>query len=183
LPVLKDGRLVGIITVRDIVYRAISKMNLERPASDYMNPNTIVIWDGTPLQAALEIMVLSRSRALPVIDEKGNLVGIVDDSDIVKVSDVETESKMSHMAGRTEGDSWTWDSEDRVYITKRKLKVPDKLVRDIMEKNLITITRKTSVSRCAELMKQHRIEQTPVVGADGRLVGVVHDADLLRALI
>ncbi|MDI6820327.1 MAG: CBS domain-containing protein [Candidatus Hodarchaeaceae archaeon] len=183
LPVLKDGRLVGIITVRDIVYRAIAAMNIEKPASDHMRPHVIAVWDGTPLRAAMEIMTLSNFRALPVIDEKGSLVGIIDDSDIVNISDVETESKMSQMAGRTEGDSWTWDSEDRIYITKRKLKVPDKLVREVMAKELVTITKRTPVSRCAELMKQHKIEQTPVTSADGRLIGIVRDVDLLQALV
>jgi len=183
LPVLKDGKLVGIITVRDIVCRAIATMNIEKPASDYMRPRVIAVWDGTPIKAAMEIMALSGFRALPVIDEKGSFIGIIDDAGIIEVSEVETESKMSQMAGRTEGDSWTWDSEDRIYITKRHLKVPDKSVKDVMAKELVTITRRTPVSRCAELMKQHKIEQAPVIAADGGLVGIVRDVDLLQALI
>ena len=183
LPVLKDGKLVGIITVHDIIYRAIAEMDVERPASDFMRPHVIAVWDGTPLKAAVETMYLSRFRALPAIDEGGNLVGIIDDSDILKVSGVETESRMSQMAGRSEGDSWTWDSENRIYITKRELKVPDKLVRDVMTKELVTITRKTTVSRAAQLMRQHRIEQTPILSAEGKLTGIVQDVDLLRALV
>ena len=182
LPVLKNRKLVGIITVRDIVYRAITEMNLGRPASDFMRPHVIAVWDGTPLKAAVEIMDLSGFRALPTIDESGNLVGIIDDTDILKVSEVETESRMSQMTGRSEGDSWTWDSENRIYITKRELKVPDKFVRDVMTKELVTITRKTSVSRAAQLMKQHKIEQTPVLSAEGKFIGIVQDVDLLRAL-
>lgn len=182
LPVLKNEKLVGIVTIRDIVYRAIAEMNLERPASDFMRPHVIAVWDGIPLKAAVEIMDLSGFRALPAIDESGNLVGIIDDTDILKVSEVETESKMSQMAGRSEGDSWTWDSENRIYITKRELKVPDKFVKDVMTKELVTITRKTPVSRAAQLMKQHKIEQTPVLSAKGKFVGIVQDADLLRAL-
>ncbi|MDI6884042.1 MAG: CBS domain-containing protein [Hadesarchaea archaeon] len=183
LPVLKNEKLVGIITVRDIVYRALAEMNIEKPAADYIRPHVIAVWDGTPLKAAVEIMDLSGFRGLPVIDEEGNLVGIIDDSDIIKVSNVEVNSRMSQMAGRSEGDSWTWDSEARIYITKRKLKIPDKLVKDVMVKELITITRKTPVSRTAQLMKQHQVEQTPVISADGKLAGIVRDVDLLRALV
>lgn len=183
LPVLKDGELVGMITVRDIVYRAIAEMNLDRPAADLMRPHVIAVWDGTPLRAAVEIMHLSGFRGLPVINDQGNSVGIIDDSDIVRVSEVETESKMSQMAGRSEGDSWSWDSENRVYITKRELKIPDKLVRDVMKKEIVSITRKTPVSRVAQLMRQHRIEQVPVLSPDGKLLGIVRDVDLLRALV
>jgi len=183
LVVLKEGKIVGIITVKDIVNRAIIAMNIEKPASDYMRPRVIAVWDGTPIKAALEIMAFSGFRALPVIDENGSFLGVIDDSDIIEVSEVKTESKMSQMTGRSEGDSWTWDSEDRIYITKRQLKIPDKKVKELMAKELVTITRRTPVSRCAEIMKQNKIEQAPVTTADGGLVGIVRDVDLLQALI
>jgi CBS domain-containing protein len=182
LPVLENGKLVGIITVRDIVYRAISTMNLEMPVEDYMRPHILTIWEGTPLKAAVEVIDLAGFRGLPVINEKGDLVGIIDDSDIAKISELEVDSKMSQMAGRSEGDSWTWDSEARVYITKRKLKIPDKLVKDVMTKELVTVTRKTGVSKVAQLMKQNKVEQAPVITAEGKLAGLVRDIDLLRAL-
>lgn len=183
LPVLKDGKIVGIITVRDIVYRALAEMNIEKPAADYMRPHVIAIWEGTPLKAAVEIMYLANFRGLPVINENGDLVGIIDDSDVIRVSDVELGSKMSQVSGRTEGDSWTWDSEARVYITKKELKIPDLTVRDVMTKDLITITRKTSISRTAQLMKQHKVEQTPVLSGEGKMIGLVRDIDLLRYLV
>lgn len=182
LPVLDNGKLVGMITVRDIVYRAIAEMKIEEPVEKYMRPHILTIWEGTPLKAAVEILDLAGFRGLPVINEKGDLVGIIDDFDIAKISEVEVDSKMSQMAGRSEGDSWTWDSEARVYITKRKLKIPDKLVKDVMTKEIITVTKKTGVSKVAQLMKQHKVEQAPVITADGQLAGLVRDIDLLRAL-
>ncbi len=182
LPVVKNGKIVGIITVKDIVYRAISSMNLEKPVENYLRPHILTVWENTPLQVVVEIIDLAGFRGLPVIDEKGNLVGMIDDFDIAKVSDLELDSSMSQMTGRSEGDSWTWDSEARIYITKRKLKVPDKLVKDVMTKKLVTITKKTSVSKAAQLMKQHKVEQTPVTAADGKLAGLIRDIDLLRAL-
>jgi CBS domain-containing protein len=183
LPVIKEGKIVGIITVRDIVYRALAEMNIEKPAADYMRPHVIAIWEGTPLKAAVEIMHLANFRGIPVINENGDLVGIIDDSDVIRVSDVELGSKMSQVAGRTEGDSWTWDSEARLYITKKELKIPNVPVKDVMTKNLITITRKTSISRTAQLMKQHRVDQTPVLSGEGKMVGLVRDIDLLRYLV
>lgn len=183
LPVVEDGEVVGVITVRDIVYRALATMNLERPASDFMQPSVAAVWEGTPLRAAVEIMSLAKVRALPVINETGDLVGIIDDSDIIKLAEVETTSKISQMTGKSEGDSWSWDSEARIYITKTELRLPPIQVKEVMVKELIYITKKTSVSRCAQLMKENRIEQTPVLSADNKFLGLVRDIDLLGALL
>ncbi|MEW6222595.1 MAG: CBS domain-containing protein [Candidatus Hadarchaeota archaeon] len=183
LPVLQDGKLAGIITVRDIVYRAIAEIGAEKPAAEYMRPHVIAVWDGTPLKAALQLMELSGFHVVPVIDENGKLVGTIGDEDIIKVSDVEVGSKMSQMSGRSEGDSWTWDSEVRIYITKSQIKVPEKPVKEIMKKDLVTITKKTGVSKAAQLMKQQKAEQTPVLSAEEKLIGVVRDVDLLHVLL
>jgi CBS domain-containing protein len=183
LPVVQDGELVGVITVRDIVYRALANLNLERPASDFMQPSVAAVWEGTPLRAVVEIMSLAKVRALPVINEAGDLVGIIDDSDIIKLAEVETTSRISQMSGKSEGDSWSWDSEARIYITKTELRLPPIPVKEVMVRDLISITKKTSVSRCAQLMKENRIEQTPVLSADNKFLGLVRDIDLLGALL
>ncbi len=183
MTVMRDNKIVGVVTMRDLVYRAIAEMSMDKPAADYIRKRVMVVWEGTPLKVVIEIMDLAGFRVLPVINEAGAMVGIIDDSDIIKVSDVEVGSKMSQMSGRSEGDSWTWDSEDRVYITKSQLKIPNKLTKDIMIKELVTISRKTAISRVAQLMKQNRVEQTPVVSSEGKLVGIIRDVDLLRALV
>jgi CBS domain-containing protein len=183
LPVVQDGDLVGVITVRDLVYRALATLNLERPASDFMQPSVAAVWEGTPLRAVVEIMSLAGARALPVINETGDLVGIIDDSDLIKLAEVETTSRISQMTGKSEGDSWSWDSEARIYITKTELRLPPVPVKEVMVKDLIYITKKTSVSKCAQLMKENRIEQTPVLSADNKFLGLVRDIDLLGALL
>ncbi len=182
LVVIRHGELIGMVTVDDIVNRAIAKMDIQEPVTDYMQRSVTTVWDGTPLQAAVHMMGLAGVRALPVVDIKGKLVGMIDDSDIIAISDVETESKMTHMKGRSEGDSWTWDSEDRIYITKRKLKTPDKTVAEVMTKKVVSVTKRASVTKCAKLMKAKDIEQLPVTSAGDDFLGIIRDDDLLRAL-
>ncbi|HEX6248867.1 MAG TPA: CBS domain-containing protein [Nocardioidaceae bacterium] len=54
------------------------------------------------------------------------------------------------------------------------------LVRDVMTAPAITVAARTSVKEGLRLLDKHRVTALPVVNADGRLLGVVSEADLLR---
>jgi CBS domain-containing protein len=54
--------------------------------------------------------------------------------------------------------------------------------RDLMSAPVISIAEETSLGEIAELLTTHRIKRVPVV-CDGRLVGIVSRADLVRALV
>lgn len=53
--------------------------------------------------------------------------------------------------------------------------------REIMSKPAITVTGETPLKRVAQLMVEHEIALVPVVDEEGALVGIVSEADLLRA--
>lgn len=50
---------------------------------------------------------------------------------------------------------------------------------DIMSKNVITVTKKTTVVELANLLAKHNIGGTPVVDTQGQLLGVVTESDLI----
>lgn len=181
LPVIEDSKLSGIITVKDIVYRVIAEKKIKTPASEYMQQTVPMIWEDTPLGATVEILSAARARTLPAINSDGKLVGMIGDADIINVSEVETEEIKEQMRGRSEGDRWTWDSEDRIYITKRSLKPSDKTVKDVMTKDVVTITKRTAATKCAKLLKEHDIEQVPVT-TGRKIIGIVRDDNLLKVL-
>ena len=68
------------------------------------------------------------------------------------------------------------------YITKQKLKVPDKIVSDVMTKKVVSVTKRASVSKCAKLMTSKNIEQMPVISPEDDFLGMIYDEDLMRAL-
>lgn len=182
LPVVEDENLEGIITVRDILYRAIAEREEETPVSECMENSVTTLWKSTPLKIALETLNLSGERALPVLDDEGQLGGMIGDEDIIAESEVKTEEKKEMMRGRSETERWAWDSEDRIYITKRSLKPPAKPVEEVMSKDLITVTKRTSASKSANLMRENNVNQLPVL-AGKNLIGMISDEDLLKALI
>ena len=182
LPVADKGKLLGIVTISDIVWRGIEQLGLNKSIDTLISPNITAVWEETPLKVASEIMGLSKYTAVPVLGPEGKLSGMVSDMDLLKGARLTESTKKSEMSASTEGDKWGWDSQNVIYITKKTLELPDKLVKDVMIKNVITATKKTSISECAKKMAKNRVEQIPVIDAEGNMIGVVRDLTLLETL-
>ncbi|MEE8167909.1 MAG: CBS domain-containing protein [Candidatus Hydrothermarchaeales archaeon] len=181
MPVVKDGEVLGILTVNDLIGRAIGKMGISTPVGKYLRKSVTAVWEGTPIKVAYELMHLAGFRAFPVLNSEGMLVGIVANTDLLKVAQVTESTQKSELAAAMEGDKWGWDSKNVIYITKKTLELPDLTVEEIMVPNVITATKKTTTSDCAKKMAKARVEQVPVIDAEGNIIGLVRDIDLLKA--
>lgn len=105
IPVLKNKKLVGIVTEQDILdmfyptveelmedyvhasnFEAMEKAreNLNVSVEKVMNKNITTVKSDTPILKAESIMKVNQIGRLPVVDDKGNLVGIVSKGDIFK---------------------------------------------------------------------------------------------------
>ncbi len=180
--VINDNELVGIITVADIVHKAIANMNINKPIKDYVSRRITAVWEKTPLPAAYTIMRLAKVQALPVIDSKGKLTGIISDSDILSSCEIVLKEHTSATKAATEGQEWNWDAVTILYISSRELTLPDKPVEEVMVKRVITAVEQTPISLCARKMRRYDIDQLPVLNAKGDLIGMIRDVDLLQVL-
>jgi acetoin utilization protein AcuB len=82
LPALEEGRLVGIITDRDI-RSAASASSLEHvKVADTMTRNVITVSPETQVQVAAKLMLTHRIGGLPVV-KKGELLGIITETDLL----------------------------------------------------------------------------------------------------
>ena len=183
LPVVEGEDLVGIVTVADIVYKALAESSLDDPVSEYMERRVLAVWEGTPLPVALNIMRLAGVQALVVLDSSSNLSGIITDADLMKLSEVVFKERVSSSGIVSEGQEWDWDVSTMIYISRGELSLPDKPVSEVMTRRLITALEFTPLNECAKRMKRHDIDQMPVVDSDGRLVGMVYDHALLKSLL
>lgn len=180
LPIINEKKLEGMLTVEDVLGKAIVDIEYA-DISDCIQYSVSPIWKETPLKVALEILNLSGERALPVLDDRGKLAGMIGDEDIIAAGEVKMEEKKEIMGGKSIQEKWTGDNEDRVYITKRILEPSGKKVADVMATDLTTASKRTSVSRAARLMKDKDLNQLPVLSGD-KLIGMVSDEDLLKSL-
>ncbi|MEM3269007.1 MAG: CBS domain-containing protein [Saccharolobus sp.] len=85
--VVDNGKPIGIITERDIV-RAIGRnKDLNNKAEEIMTSSLITIKEDSPITGALSLMRSYNIRHLPVIDNEGNLKGIISIRDIARAID------------------------------------------------------------------------------------------------
>jgi acetoin utilization protein AcuB len=96
LPVLKDGRLVGIVTRGDVrgaepssatslsiweLHYLLAKLTI----TEVMTRNPITISQDATIGEAAQVMLDSRISGLPVVDSGGKVVGIITESDIFRM--------------------------------------------------------------------------------------------------
>jgi CBS domain-containing protein len=85
LPVVEDGRIVGMVSERDVIYclRDHGRAALDRPVGQVMTSPAITVDSKTDVLSALALITERRIRHLPVV-EQGEIRGIVSIGDLVK---------------------------------------------------------------------------------------------------
>jgi CBS domain-containing protein len=85
LPVVEDGRIVGIFSERDVIYGLATHgaAMLDKSVGDVMTSPAITVTPDTPILSALSLMTRRRIRHLPVADGD-RLTGFVSIGDLVK---------------------------------------------------------------------------------------------------
>jgi acetoin utilization protein AcuB len=128
---------------------------------DWMSKDPVTINDDTSMMKAIHLMKQNRFRRLPVLHE-GRLVGIVSDRDLKEASP----SKAT-----------TLDVHELYYL------LAELQVKDIMTRDPVTVSPEDSVERAAQLMLENTISGLPVVGDQGRVVGILTQSDVFRAFM
>jgi CBS domain-containing protein len=87
VPVVDGDRLLGMVTDRDIVIRAIAKGKdpQQTTASDIASSDLVTLEPDQDLDDALKLMAEYQVRRLPVVDEDNRLVGVVSQADVALV--------------------------------------------------------------------------------------------------
>jgi CBS domain-containing protein len=185
LPVVEDGKLVGLVTVADFI-REIATWDDKTSVSEYIRNKTVALWDEMPLAVAGRLMDIAKVKAVPVLNSALELAGLITDQDLINAAVIEEGMGRSDLSLGSDGDHWSLDGMRdtmKLYYSVSRIRLPDKQVRDVMVKDVVTATRNFGVSACAQKMSEGRFDQLPVVSAHGILIGMLIDRDILRILL
>jgi CBS domain-containing protein len=184
LPVVEGERLVGLISVTDLI-AAIAQLRIKDEIKEKYVSQTFAIWEETPLPLVARIMEISGFDAIPILDAESRLQGIISERDLIRHSSIEDTVEVSDFSNGTDDDEWTWESIRDMHTISygiSKIKLPDRPVKTAMIKNVISVPLNAEVSECALKMKRGRIDQLPVVNGDKKLVAMLFDRELIRTI-
>jgi CBS domain-containing protein len=79
------GRLVGVVTDRDIAVRHVAEgRTTDTPVRDVMSGGVKTAGPDDSVEAVMELMGREQVRRIPVVDERGSLVGVVSQADLAR---------------------------------------------------------------------------------------------------
>jgi CBS-domain-containing membrane protein len=145
-------------------------------AKDVMSKDVITVRRETTVRDLAVLFSQSGISSVPVIDDAGELIGIVSESDLVE------QDKNLHIPTVVSIFDWVIYLESDKRFEKELQKMTGQTVGDIYSEEVFSVTPETPVSEIADIMSAQRIHAVPVV--DGRrVVGVVGRIDLIRTMI
>ncbi len=110
--------------------------------------------------------------ALPIINERGNLIGIVSEGDLIRRAEIGTQKHRS---------LWLSLFISNIQLAEEYARAHSRLVKDLMTNEVVTVDPETPLEKVAELFDRHRIKRVPVCEKGG-LVGIVTRANLVQAI-
>jgi CBS domain-containing protein len=155
VPLVKDGRVEGIISERDFVRFFPEKVGI--PVDYHMTRHVFTLSPSDRLDEACRKMVSLGIRRLPVVQEN-NLVGIFTAMDALSCFTSPTAYEMI-----TEG---------------RQEELFGKRIEQIMTRNVVTVGSGADLGTAARLMRENGFSGLPVI-RKGKLAGIISEHDLL----
>lgn len=144
-------------------------------AKDLMTRDVVVVRPDTPVREIARVLLDRTISAVPVVDAAGAPVGMVSEGDLIGRNEAERDARRDWwLALLAEGEALSAD-----FLAS--LGARHETAQDVMAAPVITIDDSTEAAEIARLLATYRIKRLPVV-RDGRIVGIVSRADLLKAL-
>jgi len=138
-------------------------------AKDVMTTEVVTVEPAAEAAEVARLMLERCVSAIPVVDGKRRVLGIVSEGDLIRRAKCGAESRRSW---------WLALLADRM---AEFIKAYGTRAEDLMTRDVTTVSEHASLAEIARVLEAHRIKRVPVL-RDDRLVGIVSPADVLRGL-
>jgi CBS domain-containing protein len=149
-------------------------------AMDVMTTNVVTVGPDTSVQDVAKILSERGISGVPVVDAENRVIGIVSEGDLLHRIETGTERRPERATGRRR--SWWLDTIGRdEELARDYVKSHGRTAGDVMTREVVSVNDTTELADVATFLETKRIKRVPVL-KDGKLVGIVSRANLVRAL-
>jgi len=144
-------------------------------ARDVMTTTVVSVGPDLGIHEVAKLLLEKGISAVPVVDDAGKPIGMVSEGDLIGPDEPDREARRDWwLRLLAEGELLHPD-----FLAS--LRTPDRWVRDIMVRPVVSVSEDTDIRDIAQMLMTHRIKRVPVL-RDGRVVGIVSRADLVRTV-
>jgi CBS-domain-containing membrane protein len=147
-----------------------------KKATDIMTSDVITVTTETSVQELARILSQHNISGVPVVDNTGNLIGIVTENDLID------QTKKLHIPTIVTILDSIFYLENPDKMEKEMKKIAGTTVLDIYSSELITVNGETTLEEIATIMAEKNIHTLPVV-QESKLIGVIGKKDIIKTLI
>jgi CBS domain-containing protein len=183
-PVLDDeGKVIGVVSEADLLTKEALEGGYEGmpgmitgllrrkeqgkargiTAVDLMTHPAVTISPDATVENAARLMCKSKLKRLPVVDSDGHLTGIISRADVLSVFDCSDPPQLL--------------PPER--MTAMKTTVMKTSVEEIMTTQVVAVKLGASFKEMTAALRENRVSAFPVIDDDGKVIGVVSEADML----
>jgi CBS domain-containing protein len=141
-------------------------------ARDVMVSPVITVKSHSSIHELAKIFMERHISAAPVVDERGQVIGIVSEGDLMRRSENRTERHHPW---------WLQPFLSIETLATEYVKAHARKVADVMTRNVISADPDTPLSEIATLLEKNSIKRVPIT-RDGQLFGIVTRANLVQAI-
>lgn len=141
--------------------------------SDIMTRSVVSVTPETSIADAARLMLLRHLSGLPVVGTEGTVVGILTESDLLRRAETGTATHHPRWLEFLLGPGRLADEFTHTHARK---------VGEVMTTDVASATSETDLADLVQLMNKRRVKRLPIID-NGRLVGIVTRANLVRALV
>ncbi len=160
----EDLKKIFEIAVKHARDRRTRKITVRRA----MTMEVVTVKPGTDIQAAAELLTRHCISGMPVVDEKEHVIGVIGEADMLSLAGLRREhgfkDVLRHMLGEP-------------VPVRRKT---GSTVGEVMSTPPITAGPDDDLKDVATILDERRIKRLPVVNDEGKLIGIISRADIIR---
>lgn len=141
-------------------------------AHEIMSRSVVTVSPTTSVRDIAQMMAEKRISGIPVVAQDGSVVGMVSESDLIRRAEIGTVPERKW---------WLSFFGDPDALARQYRKTHGLKAGDVMSRPVVSVGEDADLSEIASILEKRNVKRLPVV-RDGKLVGIISRADLVRAL-